>query len=604
MKSLINLTTFVVLSLLPLTMLSLTGCGSGGGDAAQVTAVAAGAQKSIDPGAAEKFVPDELLIQFVAGVSKEKENEVFRGHGASEVDEIRPIRVKRIKVPEHALDQVKEALSRNKHVKFVENNYLADVTAVPDDPSYPTQWHLPKISAPAGWDISTGAASSIIAIIDSGIDPAHPDLASKLLSGYNFLNGSSDTHDVQGHGTKVAGTAAAIGNNSIGIAGVAWSSSILPLVVVTSTGSASYSNIANAITYAADRGVRVISISIAGTSSSTTLENAVSYAWSRGALVFAGTGNSGTTVLSYPAACSKAIAVSATDSNDNRSSFSNYGTWITLAAPGSGIYTTTNGGGYASVSGTSFSTPMAAGVAGLILAANPTLTNQQVKDIMIQNVDDMGALGFDQYFGYGRINVAKSLQAAVSFVPQPDTLAPTVAIDLPAPGSTISGSVTVSTSANDNIGITKVELYVNGNLLATDTSQPFNFFWDTTTAANGSFQLTAKAYDAAGNTASATTLLTVNNVKDIIPPIVKILTPVDSTKIGTRVMEISASASDNISISRTEIYVDDVLQTTSTAPSINWSWNVKKATAGNHTIMVKAFDGAGNSAVASVIVTK
>jgi subtilisin family serine protease len=445
-----------------------------------------------------------------------------------------------------------------------------------------------------------------IAVIDSGIDPSHPDLSAKLLPGYNFLNGTTDTHDVQGHGTKVAGSAAAIGNNGKGVAGVAWTNAIIPLVVVDSTGSASYSTIASAITYAVDHGIKVINISIAGSSASSSLENAVNYAWSKGAMVLAGTGNNGTSAPNYPAACTKAIAVASTNSSDSRSSFSSYGTWITIAAPGEGIYTTTNGGGYGSVSGTSFSTPIAAGVAALVFSVNPSLTNQQVKDIIIQNSDDLGSPGFDQYYGYGRINVAKSLQAAKNYVPQPDYLVPVTAITFPANGSTVGGSVTVSATASDNVGVTKVELYLNGNLIGTDSANPYSFFWDTNANADGSYQLTLKAYDLAGNIGIANETLLVSNPKDTTAPTVAITSPSAGTSIsGRKSVSISTTSSDNVGVKRVEIYVDGVLKSSTTSSAaLSWNWSLNKVANGQHLITSKAYDAAGNFGTTTITVTK
>lgn len=552
-----------------------------------------------------KFVADELLVQFVAGVPQEKATEVLKGHGLKEADEISPIRVKRIKVTPQSMANIKKALAKNPHVKFVENNFTAEGGSVPNDPTYVSQWHLPKISAPQGWDISTGSATTDIAIIDSGIDPTHPDLASKLIPGYNFLNGTTDTHDVLGHGTAVAGTAAAISNNGKGVAGVAWQSSIMPLVVLDATDYASYSNIANAIIYAADHGVRIINVSIGGASASSTLQNAVNYAWNKGALVFASAMNNGTTTPYYPAACTNAIAVAATDSADNRSSFSNYGTWITIAAPGSYIYTTNNGGGYGAWNGTSFSSPIAAGLAALILSVNPMLTNQQVKDIIIQNVDDLGTAGFDQNFGYGRINVAKSLQAAQAYVMPSDTIPPTVAIASPANGTTLKGAVTVNVTASDNVGITKVEMYLNGTLIGTDMTAPFAFYWDTTTTADGNYQLEARAYDAAGNMSSTSAAVVVLNAVDTVPPIVSIQSPVNGTSIASvSTVTVKASATDNVSVTRMELYIDGSLKSSASSSALSYNWNVKKLTAGTHAIKVKAFDAAGNVAETVTNVTR
>jgi thermitase len=139
---------------------------------------------------------------------------------------------------------------------------------------------------PSAWGITTGVASATIAVIDSGADSTHPDLSSKLAAGWNFVNGTSNTADDYGHGTAVAGVAAAATNNGIGIAGVSWNNMIMPLVALDSTGSASYSNIASAI-HAADHWARIINISLGGASGSSTLQNAVNYAWGKGAVIFA-----------------------------------------------------------------------------------------------------------------------------------------------------------------------------------------------------------------------------------------------------------------------------------------------------------------------------
>ncbi|MBT1077344.1 S8 family serine peptidase, partial [Geobacter grbiciae] len=188
---------------------------------------------------------------------------------------------------------------------------------------------------------------------------------------------------------------------------------------------------------AADHGVRIINLSYGGSTTSSTLQNAVNYAWNKGAIVFASAANYNTSTPYYPAACTNAVSVSATDANDAKASFSNYGPTIDIAAPGVSILTTANGGGYASVSGTSFSSPIAAGLGALILSVNPTLTNAQVVDIITRNADDIGTPGFDQYFGYGRINVLKSLTAAQSAVPVSDATAPTASITSPTNSSTV-----------------------------------------------------------------------------------------------------------------------------------------------------------------------
>lgn len=553
-----------------------------------------------------KYVADELLVQSKVGVSKAKMKEILEPHGAATAGEINQIRVRQIKVPAHALEKVKAALEKNPHISFVENNFFAAGSAEPNDDRYPSQWHLPKISAPQGWDMSTGSHMEPIAIIDSGVDPTHPDLSDKLLPGYNFLQDNTDTHDVRGHGTAVAGTAAAISNNVEGVAGVAWDNLIMPLVVLNSDNWATYYDIAQAITYAADEGVRVMNISIGGSSSSSTLQNAVNYAWNKGAVIFACAHNYSTSTPYYPAACAHVVAVSATTSSDTRASFSNYGDWIDIAAPGTSILTTTRGGGYGYWNGTSFSSPIAAGIAALIVSADPLLTNAQVVDIITQNADDLGALGFDPYYGHGRVNVYASLVAAMEAVPEPDTTEPSVSITSPQDGSTVSGSITVSASATDDVGVERVELYIDGALFATSTTEPYRFYWDTKDVPDGYHELSAMAYDTSGNVGYSnpvTVYVSNSSPEDTIAPDVSITLPADGAYISNRVT-IKALASDNVGVSRMELYIDGVLKVVKSKSSMTWRWNARKASKGEHVISAKAYDEAGNVGTDSITVYK
>ena len=550
------------------------------------------------------FVEDELLIQFRIDTPKNKADEAVNAHGAMVADEIQQLRIKRIKVPSHVIETVREALSHNPHVEFIENNFLAEASVIPNDSYYSSQWHLPKINAPSGWDITSGSESIPIAIIDSGVDPDHPDLAGKLITGYNFLGSNTDTHDVLGHGTAVAGTAAAMTNNITGVAGIACDNPIMPLVVLNSSNYASYYDISRAITYAVDHGVKVLNISIGGSSSSSTLQSAADYAWNKGALIFASAMNNNTSTPYYPAACNHVVAVSATTSTDTKASFSSYGTWVDISAPGASIYTTKDGGGYGYWSGTSFASPLTAGLAALIWSINPSLTNTQVYDILTQNADDLGTLGFDQYFGFGRINALKSLLAAIENAPDIDTTAPVASITSPSNNATISGVISVSISASDNVGVSKVELYINGNLYASDSSSPYTFSWDTTKYANGNYTLTATAYDGSGNVGqSATVTVTVLNQQDTIAPKASITSPSNGFTVGKKVT-INATASDNIAVTKLELYIDGVLKSVTNTSSLSYNWNTNTASKGSHTITAKAYDGAGNVGVYTITVYK
>ena len=358
--------------------------------------------------AADRFVSDELLVRFDDSVSSDDSDAIIRSHKGRKTGDNTRHRIKRMKLSPGEMNSVKAALKRDPRITFVEPNYIRDPHLTPNDTYFSSEWHLPKISSQTAWDISSGKAEVVIAVLDTGVDPSHPDLSGKLVAGYNFVADNSDTHDVYGHGTKVAGSAAAISNNGVGVTGVAWGNRVMPLMISDATGSANDFDLAQAIEYAADHGSRVINISFGGPDYSFTLQNAVNYAWNKGAVIVASAGNNNTTAPSYPAACNNVLSVAATDQSDKKASFSSYGNWVGVSAPGVSIYTTTNGGGYGIANGTSFSAPITAGVAALILSVNPSLTNQQVVNMIVQNADSIGISGM----GSGRINLYRSLVAA------------------------------------------------------------------------------------------------------------------------------------------------------------------------------------------------
>ena len=456
------------------------------------------AQSTLEPGA---HMPGELLLMTDDDAEDEDVQDIISAHGASLITSMPQIGVHHIAVPPEAIDAVANALANNPRIKFVEKNFIAESVLVPNDPGYASQWHLPRISAPGAWDISKGSSSVSIAVIDSGVDPTHPDLAAKLTPGYNFLGGNTDTHDVYGHGTAVAGTAAALTDDGIGVAALAWNNSIMPLVVLNSSNVATYADMASAINYAADHGAKVINLSLGGTSSSSTLQNAVNYAWSKGAVIVAAAGNNSSSANFYPASLVNVMAVSATDGNDNLASFSNFGSWIAVAAPGTTIYTTNNGGGYGTWQGTSFSAPQVSALAALIFSRNGTLSNQQVVDLIKSNADDLGAAGFDPSYGNGRINAYRALAATPLAAQQPsDTTAPTVQLT----SAVYDGSrwLTANVSASDTQnGVAKVELYIDNILKSTLTAAPWSFKVNVRTLAKGTHSVQAKAYDGAGNSA-------------------------------------------------------------------------------------------------------
>jgi subtilisin family serine protease len=363
-------------------------------------------------------VPGRLLVGRKEGADPDAIEWTLRAHRTAVRREVTALRLSVVDVEESSADAVMDSLRRSGLFEYVERDAWAHTAAdKPNDPSYLSQWHLPRIQGVEAWAMTTGARSVPVAVIDSGIFGSHPDLQSKLVPGWNFVAGTADTSDTMGHGSAVAGTIAAATNNGIGIASVNWASPVMPLVVVDAKDFAAYSDIAAAIQFAADHGVRIINISVGGSTPSAALQSAVDYAWRKGSVIFAAAMNERTATRYYPAACNHVVAVSATDSSDRLADFSNFGDWISLAAPGVNILTTANGGGYGFWSGTSFSSPIVAAVAALCLAVNPALTNEALVTLLEGTADDLGPAGFDASFGWGRVNAYRAVLAARPPVP-------------------------------------------------------------------------------------------------------------------------------------------------------------------------------------------
>ena len=546
-----------------------------------------------------------VLVQKTKRADAQAVSKAISTHGATVHGQIPAIDTLVLSVPQAALKGIMRSLGDTGLFTFVEEDSVGKAASIPNDPGFGSQWHLNAINAPAAWDITTGKTTVPIAMVDSGVNPGHPDLAGKLIPGWSFLLANNNTADVQGHGTATAGVAAAAGNNGVGVTGVSWQSPIMPLVVLNSADSAYYSDIANAITYAADHGARVINVSIGGSASSSTLQSAVNYAWNKGSVVFASAMNNGTSAPYYPAACDNVIAVSATEPGDTLSGFSNFGSWIDLAAPGNNIYTTDNAGGYSTWYGTSFSSPIVAATAALALSINPGLTAQGLVNVLEKNSDDIGAPGFDTSFGWGRINAYRVALAAQSSV-SVDSVPPSIAITSPIGGGMVSGNVQIQGSATDNIGVTRVELWIDGQLNSTCSSVAYSCTWNSGSVAAGGHSVIVKAYDAAGNSGSASESLNVAAPvgPDSQAPVVQITNPQSGATVSG-VVNISAKGSDNVAVTQVSIFIDGVQKSTTTATTNSYSWNTKKLPAGSHTITAKAWDAAGNvGSATSTVMTK
>jgi thermitase len=295
---------------------------------------------------------------------------------------------------------------------------VAVVVAVSVDDAYVLdQWGWSRVKADQAYDTGYHGEGVVVALLDTGVDVEHPDLAVNIIGGWNFVDDNDNVTDVDGHGTMVCGIVAAVANNGIGVAGVAPNVTIMPLKVISESGGNLF-DVSLAIRYAADHGATVIGMSLGGNSSRIplALEAAINYAYQKGCVLVAAAGNDGSNELFYPAAYDHVIAVSAIDEGDNKASFSNYGDYIDFCAPGVNILTTWKGGTYAYGNGTSFAAPFVTGVVALMLSKYPSLSPENVTETLRVEAEDLGDIGWDQFYGWGLVNA----YAAVSMKPVPD----------------------------------------------------------------------------------------------------------------------------------------------------------------------------------------
>ena len=567
------------------------------------------------PAESDGFVRGRILIEVKPGLSADAFDKLIKPHGGK-ARKVGQSNLHIVDLPGNASETaVLKQLEHRPEFKFAELDRLVESTMAVNDPYIGSQWHINKIGASTAWDSSVGSGVTI-AILDSGIESSHPDLKPNLVAGRNIYNNNTDVSDICGHGTAVAGAAAGAANNGIGVAGVAGAAKIMPLRIAYwnttySSCYASYSTIASGITYAADNGARVANASYARVAASSSVLSAARYMKSKGGLVFVSAGNSNVDekITADPAL----VVVSSTTSSDTRSSFSSYGSAVSLAAPGSGIWTTGLNGTYKSTNGTSFSSPIAAGVAAMMMSARPDLGPDTIQSLLYSTAVDLGTAGRDIYYGYGRVNAAAAVAAAKNYGAPADTIKPTASISAPLGSATVSGTVAVNATASDNVGVARVELKANGTVVAVDTAAPYSFSWNSTGVANGMANLVAVAYDAAGNVGTSTTVAVnvanttpapapTDSTADTIKPTVTITNPVAGNVSG--VLTISVSASDNRDVSglRLQLLTDGVLRAYGTGGSLAWRWEAHKYTAGAHTIKATARDKAGNLTETSVIV--
>lgn len=583
------------------------------------------------------FVPGQLIAAMANGANA---SEVAADHGATVSGEIAGGRFVLLNVAPGKEGQAARSLNGDRRVSFVEPNWLRQVHAAPDDAGYNLKWDLnntgdpalcedsdcPTYDADMDWQeaynlLGSGFnGSAVIAVIDTGIDPNHPDLfdvdpsISKIVAGYDYLDGDNDPKDTYGHGTHVAGISSSVGFGP--------NIKVMPLRVCDQYGCPT-SAIVNAIYHAADNGADVINMSIGGIVKSRAEESAVNYAWSKGLVIVASSGNDGMNKVSYPAKFKKVIAVGSTDWNDVRAPYSNGGKDLDVVAPGGrmdklhdrgGIYSTmptypvfltTQYGysqGYDQLQGTSMASPQVAGLAALLIAQYPNLTNAEVRSKIESSTDDLGASGFDNDYGNGRVNVCKAFEGTNCDSPPND--APVVSMTSPSDDATpgTGAMILFEGAANDTedgdiSAILNWTSSIDGSI---GSGASFS-----TTLSDGDHTITASVTDSGGMTSTDTANITVGTPNDA--PVVGITSPADTSSFDLGVsISFAGSAIDtedgDISASLTwtsslDGRIDD--------PANDTDGGSFSATLsdGNHTITASATDSGGKMGSASISIT-
>jgi subtilisin family serine protease len=448
-------------------------------------------------------LPGRLVVRGRGGLSSAALQRALHAAGARAVDGVAGVDGTVIEADPATLAGVADSLRRSGLFSSVERDQQVRI-AEPDDPYYLAQWGLPRGGVPAAWTLSSGAGVTV-AVVDTGVDPTHPDLQGQLLPGYDFLNDDADPNDDNGHGTRMTGIVGAACNNSEGVCGVAPGAMVMPIKALDAQGYGPYSAVANGIVYAVDHGARVVNLSLVGAAPSSILQAAVDYAVAHDVLVVAAAGNYGTDAPGYPAASSGAVAVAAISDADGHPGFSSYGPWVSISAPGVDVVTTSPGG-YATSTGTSPAAAFSSGVFALLLAANPTMSRSEAITRVQAGAVDLGGAGWDPYFGWGRVDAYGALVPGQVGAPPPDGTPPTISILSPTKGSLLSGMVAIDVAANDNVAVGRVELFVDNRWYATMTAPPYSFVVDAGALPAGDHKLRAYAYDTSNNVAKTKSL--------------------------------------------------------------------------------------------------
>jgi subtilisin family serine protease len=378
------------------------------------------------------FDGSTVLVR-ISNAARNRTSQILDAHGLSGAAPIGETGFVAVSTQGQPAGEVVKRLRQDPAVTSVQLDYERQASRTPNDPYYgltnpiSQRPYMNLIRMGKAWNISRGSKHYKIAVLDTGVAPIE-DLSGRLLPGYNFISRNSDTHDINGHGTVVAGIAAAATNNGRDIAGVAWHARIIPVLVLNSQGIGTDTNIARGITWATDHGANVINMSLGGPAKSPVLRAAIAYAHRKGVVLVAAAGNEGSAVRQYPAAYRPVVAVTAVGGDVTNETmgqfawFSNYGSWVDIAAPGTEILGTTPVGVQAIPAGTSLAAPFVAGAVVLMESHHPGWSSGRIVRYLESRAKDMGPPGIDPYYGHGLLDTYAALggpkQPQESFLPE------------------------------------------------------------------------------------------------------------------------------------------------------------------------------------------
>jgi len=565
-------------------------------------------QDDDDPAvAALPVVESELLVQPYPGADKESLEGLYAAVGARAIAGLDDIGLTVLELSDGDLEGTAARLAQSGLVEAIHKNYVLQASASTNDPEFARQWYLTAINAETAWDQSVGREDLILAVVDTGVDVDHPDLAGRLLGGWNVYNGSSNFDDAMGHGTKVAGLLAAVSDNRTGISGLTWTGPLLAVRAAGDSGQTTSRHLAAGILWGLGQGAKIINVSFAPLWSNALVQSAVQQAFHRGAIVVISAGNEGG--RRDAGGYTEAVFVSATDSFGTLAGFSDYGDFVDVAAPGTTIRSTALGGGYASSNGTSFAAPIVSGVLALAWSTNPDLRPVTVIEALADSAADLGVVGKDEQYGHGQVDAAAAVAEAARRDFEPDLTPPVLRILRPKAGARLRGRYVATASASDRWGVADVVMAIDGVPSATDTRSPYQLVIDTSGHDEGPHELTFVATDLAGNASTPQTVrVTFGAVVAAEAGIrVSFTSPVSGATVTSDVT-IQAVAEAPAGLATAEWFVDGasafVTVVSGNSAALSYRWRASSAARGTHTILLVITDVSGGSATGQLDLLK